>query len=378
MKPMFSPAASKSSDGYKVSQPAGLGSTNVPAVAKSALLTKMSPADLGEIQKIRSKLSPRTAAALMEAIGGTPGDVDKIADQLLAHSKASDISIVGQKMTDIVVLAKSVNVSLLNERSRVPLIGGWIDRMRNNKERVVAQFDSTSDQIMKIVQEVDTSVKKAQSNIQMLEKLYDANLAEYHNWEIQLAALQLEHEQIDAETVAFQKSLPDNPDPFDVQQVARAKQYLDDVSKAIANTEMMAMSCIQTAPQILAVQQGGNYLIDKFATVKRFTLPSWKKKFALSLTIDDNAKGAQLANMIDDANNEFARDIATKLKLSSVAAAKSSQRGVYDLATFEFVNSELIAGVDEVAAITQQGVKDREALSVRLIQMKQELQTKLS
>lgn len=383
MKPQFSPVAHKPSDAFRPNSTSAVivsgVDTNMPAIATSAMVRRLTPNDQSVVLGLRQSLSKRDPNVLTNYGAAIPAEMSKMADTLLEHAKASDISFVGTKMTEVIAKAKGINVSALNgNKSHVPFIGKYIDEFKNSRAKVTGRFDVVCKQIEHTVAEVDTFCAGITKRQIALEELYQANLREYHQLHLHIVAAKLHHEETQAEMESFAASLTAGADPFDVQQLADAKRYLTNLGITISNLERQEMSAVQFAPQTRLVQQGGAQLLDKFGMVKTFTIPSWKKKFALALTIEENKQGAALANLIDDANNEFARDTATALKQTSIDVAKANQRGVYDIETIEFVQAELISGVDEVVKITTQGDKDRETVSARLAQMKQELQLKLS
>lgn len=353
-------------------------SSNTTSIAKTSKSINLTTADQIAVRALRQQLSKNDSNNLLSFGMGIQDEFAKMADELLEHTRAQDISFVGEHLTNVVVKAKGINISTMNgNKSRIPVLGKYLDQMRNSRDRITSRFDTVSVQIEQSIGEVDKFCVGISARLKTLEDLFQANVREYKQLNLHIIAAKMAHEEISAETEAFIEVLPDNADPIDVQQIADAKRYLTNLSMTISNLERQSMAAVHFGPQVRMVQQEGLQLLDKFGMIKKFTIPSWKKNFALALTIDEHTRGAALANMIDDANNQFARDAATAQKQTSIAIAKSNQRGVFDLETIEHVQSEIITGMDELVKIVSDGDKERKAISNRLAEMKQELQLKL-
>lgn len=348
------------------------------SLSKSNVIARLSPVDQQEVLALRQQLAPRNSASLSAFGAKVNAKTSSLADELLELTKTSDLAVAGDKMTTIISAVQSMNISRMNERSNVPLIGKWIDKFKNVRQNMTVKFDGVKAQIETSIAEVDKSTVAISGRVKMLEQLFQYNAEEYRQLRLHVVAAKLELEQVQNEKAGFIAALPANPEPFDLQQIKEAERYIANLGMSISNMELLEMDCIQYSDSVRTVQQTSEQLIDKFGMIKKFTFPAWKKKFALALADSDNQVGQQVASMIDDANNQMARDTATALKTSSIASAKASQRGVYDISTIEFVSAEFTSGAEEVAKIALQGDKDRQAISARLMEMKQQRQLKLS
>lgn len=351
---------------------------NLPSVANTAL-AKFNNTDLQQIGTLKQELLKLDPASVLSFGANVQDEMVKLADQILDHTKSNDVDFIGSKLTDIVVKAKGLNISNLNgNKSNIPLIGTFINKFRANKERVMAEFNTVSEQIEKIVDEVAKNSQGLEKRLHVLEDMYQANTRQYHELDMHAAALRLAIEDMTQQTDAFAASLPANADPFDVQQVADARRQITNMDIMLSNFERLSLSAVQTAPSIRLMQQNGLQLIDKFKIARTHVVPNWKKQFAIAIMVDEQRKATELDTMLTDMSNETARQTATMLKTTSVAIAKANQRGVYDLATLEHVQNELISGIDEVIKVTEEGAKARKTVSTRAGEMKQQLQNKLA
>lgn len=369
MKPLFTPTAQKP----KVVDENARG---IVTMVSSKEVGSLSPIEQQTVLALKQELVNGGLTSLV-AFGSKLGDnFSKISDKVLEHATVADIDFLNTHMTQIMLQTQSLNVQAMNAPpSSIPLIGGFIDRIKNVKAKVTSQYAKVNDQIQKSLEGVDLTISNITTQGDALEQMYLANTEEYRSLRYHVIAAKMRYEEVDAETNAFAKTLTVESDPFDHQQVADARRYLNNLDMTITNFEVMGTDAILTAKMIREAQQNAVLLVDKFGMVKKFTYPNWKKKFGLALITADQLKAATLANAIDDANNELVRNTATALKQSSVKIAKLSQRGVLDVATLEFVNTEMYSAAEEVARVTADGAKQRKELVARAEQMKQQLLT---
>ena len=69
--------------------------------------------------------------------------------------------------------------------------------------------------------------------------------------------------------------------------------------------------------------------------------------------------------------------LSRKLHTSTVAAAKESERGIIDIEAIKVSNTELLATIDDVLTIQEEGRKKRAAAEAELRKAEEDLQQKL-
>ena len=75
--------------------------------------------------------------------------------------------------------------------------------------------------------------------------------------------------------------------------------------------------------------------------------------------------------------SELLKKNAETLHQATVEVAKESERGIVDIETLQHTNEELIATLDEVLAIQQEGHEKRQAAEAELARIESELHTKM-
>lgn len=348
---------------------------NVPSASRDAL-EKLDPSQLQRVRKMKSELLVINQNALVNFDSSIHNEITKLADETTSQTKSSDLDIIGDKLTNIIILAKGINVGV-EPTSKIPLLGGMINKFRNTKERVAGQFDTVGEQITKIITEVDAMNVKLLSASKLQDQLFNLNAKQYKELDLMTISAKMALEELQAQTDDFIARMGETPDPFDVQQVNDAQAYMSSLDMKIHNWELLKASSFQLAPAIRQIQLNGLRLIERFKLVKTHVIPVWKRQFMVAVMVEDQAKGTALDTAITNASNEMSVRTATLLKQTSIDVARASQRGVLDMATIEHIQNELISGIDEVVSITKEGAQKRQEANRRLAEMQTQLQTKL-
>ncbi|QNM98175.1 toxic anion resistance protein [Chitinimonas koreensis] len=330
------------------------------------------------VRQILSGFDPRQPQAVV-GFGKAAGEkVAQYSDDMLAQVRSGNMEGVGDKLTEIVVLAKGVNLSDLRESgSKIPLIGGLIDNFKLKKEKLLGRFETLAKQIDKIVVEIDGQQQKLVRRTQDLEKVYALNVQEYYGLSNHVIAGEVKLEEMRAELDAM-RARPDAADPMQAQAIADFADLIQRFDKRVHDLRVMQTVAVQTAPMIRLVQSNNQMLVEKFHNIKALTIPAWKKQFTLAIALIEQKKSVELATKIDDTTNEFLRNNAEMLRQNSLSTARANQRAIVDIETLESVQSTLISTFEEVARIQADGEQKRADAAVRLGQMKQELTTRLA
>ena len=308
-------------------------------------------------------------------LGSNAGQrVVNFSEKLLQQVKCNDIEGMGEKLNEVVVLAKGVDVNGLIKTgpSKIPLIGGLIDRFKVGKEQILGKYDTLSKQIEKLVTDVKSTQGKLRQRINDLENVYTYNTEEYYNLEtnvlvgeVKLEELRLEMEQ--------RKASPTAQDPMEAQNMSDLQDVVTRFEKRVHDLKTMQVIAIQTAPMIRMIQANNQGLIDKFQNLQELTIPSWKKQFTLAIALIEQKRAVELTQKIDDATNDLLKQNANLLKQNSIATARANQRAVVDVETLEHVQQTLISTIEEVQQIQIEGELKRKEAVQKMEDMKKQL-----
>ncbi|WP_179958261.1 toxic anion resistance protein [Chitinimonas arctica] len=331
-----------------------------------------------QVRQILAGFDPRQPNAVLD-FGRHAGDkVAQYSNDMLGQVKSGQMNEVGGKLTEIVVLAKGINLSDLKEQgSKMPLIGGLIDRFKLGKEKVLGRFETLSRQIDTIVAELDVQQQRLNQRTQDLEQVYKLNVQEYYGLSNHIIAGDIKLGEM-RNILAEMKLSPAASDPIKAQEINDYQAVLQRLEKRVHDLKVMQTIAVQTAPMIRMVQSNNQALVEKFHNIKALTIPAWKKQFTLAIALMEQQKSVALATKIDDATNDFLKKNAELLHQNSVGTARANQRAIVDIETLEAVQQSLISTFEEVAQIQQDGERKRAEAAGKMEQIKQELVTKLA
>lgn len=336
--------------------------------------------DLAEVNNLASTLDVSHRETLFAFGREIAQHTAEYTDTMLDQIRATDLGVLGAKLTGIVTTAQSLNLhALSSSRSRVPLVGGLIDKLRLGKDEFMQRFKTVKEQIDGLVGEIDQMQLGLTERIESLGHNFASLKQEYRLLGLHIAAGQVAISKIRQDITLMQAQAETGQlagiQLQDLQDSSAAVATLD---KRIADLRMLQHSALQTLPMIRMVQSNSNMLIEKFHTIKELTLPAWKRQFMLSLSLNEQRNAVQLAESIDNATNEFLRENAILLQQNTVSTAKANQRLVIDVETLQHVQDTLLATVQEVIKINEDGMLQRRGVSEQLSDMRAQLQSNLA
>lgn len=336
--------------------------------------------DRAEVLALADGLDGSERDALMRFGRDAAQQSTHYADQMLSQVRSSEVEGLGGKLTEIVASAQSLNLHALGKKkSRLPLVGGWLDKVRQGKDELINQFSSVKSNIERLMDEVSAMQSGLQDRIASLDEGFGAIKNEYRQLGLHIAAAQMAQQRL-------RQAVSDGQEKSRLGQLgALQSQTLHDqiaaeglLDKRIADMRMLQHSALQTLPMIRLVQTNNALLIEKFHTVKELTLPAWKRQFMLALSLSEQRNAVHLARTIDDATNAFLKENALLLKQNTLDTAQSNQRMVIDVATLQEVQNTLLSTVQEVIKINQEGAKQRAGVADQLGQMREQMRLQLA
>lgn len=327
------------------------------------------------VKELVARISDTDPTTVVEFGRDVAKHTSEYADKLLDQASQDDLSVLGERLTEVVVIAKTLNINGLGNQSTIPLIGALIDRFRMTKEKFVVQYQSTKQQIETLVGEVSGSQNRLQQRNKDLESMYQAVTEEYRLLELHIIAGKKKFDEINARIEDLSKSVVGGDDTQLINDMHNQASFLD---KRIKDLLAIQQSALHTLPMIRVIQANNSMLVDKFHTINELTLPSWKRQFMVALALNEQRNAVQLANSIDDANNEFLRKNAELLKQNAISTAKANQRLVIDVDTLRDVQNSLISTIEEVIKIQKTGIEERKKFEGQIMDMRKTLSEKLA
>lgn len=354
------------------------GAETLPALMtpESLGVLGLKPEDAPAIRELANRLNsddPLTVSVFGRDIAE---QTSSYSDELLSQVKNKDLDEAGEKLSRVIAIAKGLNMNALsNRRSRLPIVGAWIDKLTLSASGFKGQFETTSTQIDGLIGELDQTQQGLSTRITTMEQMFHGVKTEYHMLGLHIAAGKVRMGEFRTQIDGLRASVNS---PADVQDLADREALLVNLEIRVGNLMAMQQSALQTLPQIRVLQTNNQVLVDKFHTIKEVTIPAWKRQFVLRLGLNEQRNAVILGNNIDDATNDLLKQNAELLHHNAVETARSNQRLVIDVDTLQDVQTNLIKTVEDVIKIQREGAQQRQKFEAQIKGMQSELRLKLT
>lgn len=212
----------------------------------------------------------------------------------------------------------------------------------------------------------------------MLDKMYDMNLAYYKELTLYIMAGKEKLRKVEAQDLPeLQRKAKESGRAEDAQNANYLADMCTRFDKKLHDLDLTRTICLQMGPQIRLVQSNDSMMVEKIQTSIVNTIPLWKNQMVLSLGLAHSQRAIQAQRQVNDITNELLRKNADTLKMSTIEAAKESERGIVDIETLKHTNESLIQTLDEVMRIQDDGRAKRRSAEVELQRIEGELKSKL-
>ncbi|MDR8092958.1 toxic anion resistance protein [Burkholderia gladioli] len=351
-------------------QPFALTPSNLEALG-------LKDTDVAEIQNVAQRIQPNNPLTVAEFGRDVAEHASRYADGLLDQVRNSDLDEAGAKLTQVVNIARTLNVGALSDRrSRIPLVGPLIDKIKLRASNFAGQFDTTREQMDKLIAEVEHTQTNIAARNEGLQDMFESVREEHRMLGVHIAAGKIRLGQL-RESADEQRGKIGN-DPARLQELADLDALIANLDKRIGDLTSLQQSAMQSLPMIRMIQANNQMLVDKFHTIREITVPAWKRQFMLALSLNEQRSSVQLATTIDNTTNDLLRRNADLLHRNSVETAKANQRLVIDVDTLQKVQDTLITTVQDVMRIQSEGVAQRKQAEQQIESMRRDLRAKLS
>ena len=299
----------------------------------------------------------------------------KIADfseTALSNVRTKDMSEVGEMLTNVVVELKKFNV---DEEEKG--LFSFFKRSGNKISTYKAKYSSAEANVNRICNVLEDHQVQLMKDIAMLDKMYEMNKVYFKELSMYILAGKKKLAEVEATELpaaqekARQTGLPDAQAANDLSAMCNRFE------KKLHDLELTRTISIQMAPQIRLIQNNDTLMTEKIQSTLVNTIPLWKSQMVLALGVAHSQQAADAQKAVTDMTNELLRKNAETLKMSSIETAKQSERGIVDIETLKTTNESLIATLDEVMRIQQEGRQKRQEAEAELRRIEGDLKNKL-
>ena len=325
-----------------------------------------------QIREVADKIDITDSNAVLGYGASAQRKVADFADGALQSVRAKDMGETGQVLTSLLVELKT------SGEEKKGFFGKLFGSAEKNFEKMKAQYSTTEANVDRLVKLLEGHEEQLVKDVVQLDKLYDKNKLYFKEVSMYIEAGKLAIEKARKETLP---ELEAKAKVTGASEDAQAAQdYADMITrfeKKIYDLELSRTVCLQTAPEIRMVQNSDQIMSEKIHSTIINVIPMWKTQMVLALNNYHTQKAIEAQNAVTEATNEMLTKNADALHQSGVETAKASERGIVDIETLQHTNEQLIAALDEIQQIQEDGKVARANAELELARIEQELKDKM-
>lgn len=337
-------------------------------------ISSLSPAEQAAVRDFSEKIDIKNTDQVMNYGSAAQKNISEFSDAALSSVKTKDLGECGDMLSELVVELKGLN---FDEEEKKGFLGLFKKASQTIAEKK-AQFDKAEVNVDKIVEELEKHEITLMKDISMMDKMYEKNEEYMKELTMYILAGKLKIEHLrNVELPEYVAKAKETGLPEDAQAANDFANLIGRFEKKIHDLELTRTISVQMAPQIRMVQNNDSLMAEKIRSSIVNTIPLWKNQMVLALSLYHSEQAMQAQRNVTDVTNELLMKNTKTLHQGSVNVAKESERGIVDMETLKQTNLELIATLDEVRQIQDDGRARRAQAEDELARIEGELKDKL-
>ena len=337
-------------------------------------LSSLSEAEQAAVREFSSQIDILNTEQVMNYGAAAQRNISEFSDAALSSVRTKDLGEVGDKLTDLVVELKGLNFSQEEKKG----LKGLFKKSTADLAGLKAQYDKAEVNVDKIVESLEGHEVTLMKDVTLMDKMYERNEEYLKELTMYILAGKLRVQQLrEEELPKYIAKARETGLPEDAQAANDYANMLGRFEKKLHDLELTRTISVQMAPQIRMIQNNDTLMMEKIRSSINNTIPLWKNQMVLALSLYHSDQAMKAQREVTDVTNTLLESNAKALHQGSVSVAKESERGIVDLETLKKTNEELIATLDEVRQIQDDGRARRAEAEAELQRIEDELKQKL-
>ena len=337
-------------------------------------LSKLSPAEQAAVTEFSKKIDILNTEQVLNYGSNAQKNISEFSDSALSAVRTKDLGEVGDMLSDLVVELKGLNFDPEQRKG----LRGLFNKAKQDIASVKAQYDKAEVNVDKIVEQLEKHEVVLLKDISLMDRMYEKNQEYMKELTMYIIAGKLRIEELrNVDLPEMQKKAEESGLPEDAQAANDFANMIGRFEKKIHDLELTRTISLQMSPQIRLIQNNDTLMSEKIRSSIVNTIPLWKSQMVLGLSMYHSEEAMKAQREVTDVTNQLLESNAKKLHQGSVNVAKESERGIVDIETLKKTNLELIATLDEVRKIQDEGRAQRLRAEEELGRIEGQLKQKL-
>ena len=337
-------------------------------------LSKLSEAEQNAVRSFSQQIDVTNAEQIMNYGSAAQKNISEFSDAALSSVKTKDLGQVGDMLGSLVVELQGLNFDPEEKKGFL----GLFKKAGQSIAEMKAQFAKAETNVDKIVESLEKHELVLMKDISMMDRMYQRNQEYMKELTMYILAGKLKIEQLrSVELPAMLEKARETGLPEDAQAANDFANLIGRFEKKIHDLELTRTISVQMAPQIRMVQNNDSLMAEKIRSSIVNTIPLWKNQMVMAMSLYHSEQAMKAQRQVTDTTNQLLMKNAETLRQGTVGIAQESERGIVDIETLKKTNMELIAALDEVRRIQDDGRARRAQAEEELGRIEGELKQKL-
>ena len=344
------------------------------APAEKLALDMLSPAEQQAVRSFSQQIDVTNTEQVMNYGSGAQKNISEFSDAALNTVRTKDLGEVGDMLGDLVVELQGLNFDAQEKKGFL----GLFKKAGQSVAEMKASFDKAEVNVDKIVESLEKHEIVLMKDISLMDKMYQRNQEYMKELTMYILAGKLKIEELrEVELPKMIAHAKETNLPEDAQAANDFANLIGRFEKKIHDLELTRTISVQMAPQIRMVQNNDQLMAEKIRSSIVNTIPLWKNQMVMAMSLYHSDQAMKAQRQVTDMTNQLLLKNAETLRQGSVSVAQEAERGIVDMETLKKPNLELIATLDEVRRIQDDGRARRAQAEEELGRIEGELKSKL-
>ena len=344
------------------------------APAEKLALDMLSPAEQQAVRSFSEQIDVTNTEQVMNYGSGAQKNISEFSDAALNTVRTKDLGEVGDMLGDLVVELQGLNFDAQEKKGFL----GLFKKAGQSVAEMKATFDKAEVNVDKIVESLEKHEITLMKDISLMDKMYQRNQEYMKELTMYILAGKLKIEELrEVELPKMIAHAKETNLPEDAQAANDFANLIGRFEKKIHDLELTRTISVQMAPQIRMVQNNDQLMAEKIRSSIVNTIPLWKNQMVMAMSLYHSDQAMKAQRQVTDMTNQLLLKNAETLRQGSVSVAQEAERGIVDMETLKKTNLELIATLDEVRRIQDDGRARRAQAEEELGRIEGELKSKL-
>ncbi len=337
-------------------------------------IDSLAPAEQAVVREFSKKIDITDSTQVLNYGSAAQKNIADFSAQALEKVRAKDLGEVGEMLSDLVSQLQGLDAAEAEPKG----IKGLFKRASRGISDLKNKYDKAEVNVDKITAALDQHWTTLNKDIVTMDQMYELNQSYFKELTMYIIAGKLRVQELrETELPVLLKKAEETGAPEDAQAANDYASLLGRFEKKIHDLELTRIISIQMGPQIRMIQNNDALMAEKIQTAIVNTIPLWKSQMVLAMSLYHSQQAMEATHSVSEVTNELLKKNAAALHTGSVGVAQEAERGIVDLETLKQTNQELIATLEDVRKIQDDGRARRAQAEVELGRIEGELKQKL-